>query len=214
MLRYRRVLLMACTGSLLAVGTCSTGTSVDQAGVDKFEDGDDCAIVLRNGDKVIFNEVEYGIAFVQRMMAFCGIKTLYGIPARVMKKYDGELPDIFEFCKEKVEEVISGMTEYEVAALKQEPTVHMDSDMLDKLAHLGTACKDFTGFMRAVGSIRRRMEITSLAELFGVPVLDKPDYQGIFHAKYPLVAHLQRGFYGSADSIVPEIEIYIKAKGV
>lgn len=33
MLRYRRVLLMACTGSLLAVGTCSTGTSVDQAGV-------------------------------------------------------------------------------------------------------------------------------------------------------------------------------------
>jgi hypothetical protein len=133
--------------------------------VEKFEDGEDCAVVLRNGNKVIFNDVEYDIGFLFRVMAFCGINTVYGIPPRVMKKYDGELPDIFEFCKEKIEEKIAGMTEYELAALKQDVTVHLGTAMLDKLASMNKVCKDFAEFMKAHASLRRREEIASLAEV-------------------------------------------------
>ncbi len=179
--------------------------------VDKFEEDEEHAVVLREGDKIVHEEVEYKVDFLHRMMSFCGIKTVYGIPTRVMKKYDGELRNIFEICKEKVEEKVAELTEYEVAALKQQYPRTANEGLIKKLAHLNDTCKDMHKFLTV--DLPNRGEIASLAEFFGIKVVDKPNYCGTFYAKYPLISQLDHVYDSEVGKVAKELEVYIKAKG-
>ncbi len=186
----------------------------DWNNVDTFVEDEGYALVLREGNKVVYNGVEYKTDILTRMMNFCGISTVYGIPTRVMKKYDGELRDIFEICKEKVEEKLAELTEYEIATLKQPSYRNINRDLIKKLAHLGDTCKDAAEFVKAGHALNDRETILLLANFFGVQVVDKPDYVDILMQKYPMLSHFESGYLSDVNATAKELEIYIKAKGV
>jgi len=182
--------------------------------VESFEEGDGIAIVHRDNNHIMFNGKKHNIDFLKSMMNYAGIKTVYGIPTRLYSKYDGDLEDIFTLAKNKIEERIKNLTDYEFAAIKHPGSTSINQDLLNKIKHINKVCEDFAKFTKARHDLSGEHEIAQMASLFEIKLVDKPNFSSIFMAKYPILTRLDYIPTHEVDSVAKEIEIYIKAKGV
>jgi hypothetical protein len=179
--------------------------------VTQFEEGEGIAIVLRDGNDAKMGEREIKVGSLQRLMQQLDIKVVYGIPTRVMNKYDGDLPDIFELAKEKLDKLLAGLTKYELAILKHgRPNGH--TELLEKLKDLSPICEDYYNLQVASDNFSTHGEILSLMGLFGIEPVDSQNFESIFNAKYPLVLSVETGFGDRLNTTAEELKTYIKAK--
>lgn len=191
-----------------------TLSKCDWENVDAFEEGEGVAIVHRENNNVVYREVQHNKKMLERMMIAAGVKVVYGIPTRLMKKYDGDLEEVFALAKTKVEGRIKKLDDYGIAALKQSREGNVGRDLAKKISGINQVTKDFSGFLEAKAALGDASTVVSLADFFEIKILDKPNYCGIFYAKYPLLSRLDRLWSEDMAEVSKEIEIYIKAKGV
>lgn len=182
--------------------------------VENFEEVDNAAVVLREGNKVVFGESTISIDEVRLMMGLCGITTLYGIPTRVMNKYDGDLPEIFELAKEKAEKMIAEMTEYDKTAYHEEGNGDSFPVNILKELHGYPEIDDYLALYKARSKpwAYLRMAVAK----FNLTVPTGQNYVDALRNKYPLLDSLRHMFgyqlYDHQKKIVDELKIYLDAK--
>lgn len=177
--------------------------------ITEFGETEDAAIVLRDGDKVMFNGVSYNRSALEPYMKAAGVKVVYGIPARLYNKYDGPLEDLFEMAKAATISAVGGMNDFQLASLKQPGSVYFDTSFLKKVSGISTEAANFSRFAEARQTISDSANIRSMANIFGIEILDKPNYEAIFLGKYPLLKALN---YDEISRYHDEVVAYMKAK--
>jgi hypothetical protein len=178
------------------------------------EDDEEAAIVLRENNIVKFGGMEQNIQKLQRMMAFTGITKVYGIPPRLYNKYDGDLEDIFDIAKRKIEDVVKKLTpaeKYNIVHNDRYGGHFLDDRMMKLIEEINDPdCKSFTEAYKIHEKMEDSIMIREMAGFFGIP-LDSANLHDKVQAKYPLLWHVSVNS-GSEKVILKELKVYIGSK--
>ena len=181
---------------------------------DEADEDDNTAIVLRDNNSVIFGGIEQNTKKLQTLMAFAGIKKVYGIPQRLYKKYDGDLEDIFVIARRKAEETVKNLTKadkYNIVHNDRYGGYFLSVAMMKLIGSIKDEdCKNFYEAFQNAKKIANPSMLREVTAFFGIP-LDSNLLHDKVQAKYPLLWNVSIN-YSNESTIIKELEIYIRSK--